>query len=133
MGDSDDDDDGGNITVNDGGRSLLTKLPVGSSLKGCKSEFVVRHVGKNFGSEGEGFDTENVSGISFESHPSIVESFSSANRRYFLEPSDANIWPARYPTTPLISVDLLPTGNIIEEIFGSCTNNSKLSDEKSIS
>ncbi|XP_057494776.1 uncharacterized protein LOC130779913 isoform X1 [Actinidia eriantha] len=52
---------------------------------------------------------------------------------YLLEPGDAKLWDARYPMSPLKGFDLLPAGNIIEEIFGSWNQNSKSCDEKHIS
>ena len=52
---------------------------------------------------------------------------------YLFEPGDSKVWDARYPMSPLKGFDLLPAGNIIEEIFGSCNQNSKSCDEKHIS
>ncbi|XP_057481213.1 uncharacterized protein LOC130768225 isoform X2 [Actinidia eriantha] len=141
---------GGITTENDVERSLSTKPQIGMPLEDRKSGFVVHHVGKNIRSDGEKLDAQIVSSISFKFQPNIVDSFGSACRRaavqeggvkgdrkdgpgYLLEPGDVKVWDARYPMSPLKGFDLLPAGNIIEEIFGSCNQNSKSCDEKHIS
>ena len=48
---------------------------------------------------------------------------------YLLEPSETKAWDARYWTGSINGVDLLPTCNMIEEIFGLGTPNSKTKDK----
>ncbi|CAK9142401.1 unnamed protein product [Ilex paraguariensis] len=49
---------------------------------------------------------------------------------YLLEPCDAKVWDSTYSMGLLKGVDLLPTCNIIEEIFGPCTWDNKSSNSK---
>lgn len=66
-------------------------------------------------------------------HGENVESGAGVDPEYLMEPSDTKVWDARYWTGSIKGVDLLPTCNMIEEIFGLGTPNSKTKDNKSIS
>ncbi|PPS09051.1 hypothetical protein GOBAR_AA11596 [Gossypium barbadense] len=48
---------------------------------------------------------------------------------YLLDTCDAKIWDARYPTTATEGIDLQPTCNVIEEIFGQDTWDNKMRNE----
>lgn len=52
---------------------------------------------------------------------------------YLMEGGDAKVWDATYSMGIIKGLDLLPTCNMIEEIFGPCSWNSKSSNDKSIS
>ncbi|KAI7995992.1 AT-rich interactive domain-containing protein 2 [Camellia lanceoleosa] len=80
-GNGDVENGGGNSTEKDGGRSLLSNAQIGTSLEGFGSEFVVHHVSKILGGDGEKFDAQNVSRVGFEYQAKPVDSFGSANTR----------------------------------------------------
>ncbi|KAI8013629.1 putative inorganic phosphate transporter 1-8 [Camellia lanceoleosa] len=52
------------------------------------------------------------------------------NPGFLMEPYDAKLWEAGYPMSPFEDFDFVSTGNMIEEIFGSNIETSKLSDKE---
>ncbi|CAK9186186.1 unnamed protein product [Ilex paraguariensis] len=61
------------------------------------------------------------------------KSFSSSDgfgSGYASDPCDAKVWDAKSSTGPMKGVDLLPACNMIEEICGPCTWDSKSSKDK---
>ncbi|KAJ6772327.1 DNA BINDING PROTEIN [Salix koriyanagi] len=108
----------------------------------------VKHMNKNAGSDGVDFTVQDDSCMSFEFQADKVDPCASGDTRaalhvnrggtndhskclpseidgchddvdqvYLLEPCDTKVWDARC-LSPIRGVDLLPTSNIIEEIFG---------------
>uniref|UniRef100_A0A5B6YKP6 Myb-like domain-containing protein n=2 Tax=Davidia involucrata TaxID=16924 RepID=A0A5B6YKP6_DAVIN len=158
-GDGDVGDVGGETTEQNGGRSHMSKAQTGMLLDDCRFDLVVHDVDKVSASVREVFDGQDVSCTSFECQPNMADSCDTVNTRaaiqgsgvtsdhrkclhgngdgmgpgYFLEQFDAKDWDARYPMGPVKDVDLLPTCNMIEEIFGSCTWYSNSSNDKSVS
>lgn len=145
-GDCDAGKGGGHAVENDGGRSRLPIAQIGMSVKDCRSEFVVHPASKISGCDGVNFGVQNLSRVSFEGQPNVVDSFGSSDARaaaqdsgvrcdhkdgdlcanddglvagYLSESCDAKDWG--FPINSLKGVDLLSTGNIIEEIFGPVT------------
>ncbi|OMO71971.1 hypothetical protein COLO4_27911 [Corchorus olitorius] len=100
---------------------------------------------------GEDFNLQDDSCMSFEFQPNMIDSHSLvdtkanlhaagvktdpskclrskldgssdlASQMYLLDSCDTKFWDARYPTSPTRGIDLQPTCNIIEEIFGQDT------------
>ncbi|KAF9674370.1 hypothetical protein SADUNF_Sadunf10G0120300 [Salix dunnii] len=107
----------------------------------------VKHMNKNAGGDGLDFTVQDDSCMSFEFQANKVDPCASGDTRaalhvnrgtsdhskclpseidgchddvdqvYLLEPCDTKVWDARC-LSPIRGVDLLPTSNIIEEIFG---------------
>ncbi|KAE8705377.1 hypothetical protein F3Y22_tig00110429pilonHSYRG00916 [Hibiscus syriacus] len=107
----------------------------------------------------EDFNTQEDSCMSFEFQPNMVDSRSLVDTKadlhdremktdlskcmqtkvdgssdllshvYLLDTCDAKIWDARYPTAVTKGIDLQPTCNIIEEIFGQDTWDNKTRNE----
>ncbi|KAA8529362.1 hypothetical protein F0562_033839 [Nyssa sinensis] len=144
--DGDEGDFGGETTEQNGGRTHMSKAQTGMLLDDCRFDILVHHADKISGSVGEDFDVQDDSCMHFECQPSMADSCGTVDTRvpiqgsgvtsdhrkclhgnsdglgpgYFLEQCDAKDWDSRYPTSPVNDVDLLPTSNMIEEIFGSC-------------
>ncbi|XP_022726069.1 uncharacterized protein LOC111282306 [Durio zibethinus] len=104
---------------------------------------------------GEDFNVQDDSCMSFEFQPNMVDSHTKANLHvsggksdlnkclqgkldgsselvnhvYLLDTCDAKIWDARYPSASTKGIDLQPTCNIIEEIFGQDSWDSKTRNE----
>ncbi|EOY01744.1 Uncharacterized protein TCM_011575 isoform 1 [Theobroma cacao] len=102
---------------------------------------------------GEDFNVQDDSCMSFEFQPNMVDSLSVidtkanshvngvktdnclrgrldgssdlAHHVYLFDSCDTKIWDTRYPTAPTKGIDLQPTCNIIEEIFGQDTRDNK--------
>ncbi|KAK2636093.1 hypothetical protein Ddye_030885 [Dipteronia dyeriana] len=98
----------------------------------------------------DGFDVQDDSCTSFEFQPDMVDSCGPVDARsglkcdlskslhgklddvcndlaghvYLMDSCDAKVWDARYPS-PIKGVDFLPTCNIIDEIFGQGTWDTK--------
>ncbi|XP_034692536.1 uncharacterized protein LOC117919437 isoform X1 [Vitis riparia] len=124
---------------------------------------VSRNMDKVPDSNGEDFGVQDDSCMSFECQPNVANPCAPADPEasvqesgaritqqksfhgdddgsstrvdpgYLLEPSETKVWDGRYWTGSINGVDLLPTCNMIEEIFGLGTPNSKTKDDKSIS
>ncbi|XAR65259.1 hypothetical protein NMG60_11009313 [Bertholletia excelsa] len=134
---------GGNITDFEVGNSFLSTPQIGTALVDHKSEFVVHNSSKIFVTGDRNFDAQNASCIAFECqecdgnggekeggrlHSNVDGSTDGFSSGYLLEPCDVKVYDVRYPLSPLVGFDLLPTGNVIEEIFGPSTQNGKLGD-----
>ena len=123
---------------------------------------VVKHMNKNAGSDGLDFTVQDDSCMSFEFQADKVDPCAPGDSRaalhvnrgtsdhskcmpsevdgcdddvdqvYLLDPCDTKDWDARY-LSPIRGVDLLPTSNIIEEIFGQGACEDRTRDVNSIS
>ncbi|KAF2294990.1 hypothetical protein GH714_029995 [Hevea brasiliensis] len=147
-----DEDDGGDATGEDSGVDYVSEAHDLNSFDGSRLDAVVKHVDNNAGSSGEDFTVQDDSCMSFEFQadkfescdpvdtgvalqlsgvkgddreclPSNRDEYSVvADQLYLTDHCDAKPWDAHY-TVPMKGVDLLPTCNIIEEIFGDGTSN----------
>ncbi|RVX02590.1 AT-rich interactive domain-containing protein 2 [Vitis vinifera] len=130
---------------------------------GFGDDKLARNMDKVPDSNGEDFSVQDDSCMSFECQPNVANpcapsdpeasvqesgaritqqksfhgdddgSSTRVDPGYLLEPSETKVWDGRYWTGSINGVDLLPTCNMIEEIFGLGTPNSKTKDDKSIS
>ncbi|KAG4111004.1 hypothetical protein ERO13_D13G080700v2 [Gossypium hirsutum] len=134
-------------TREDYGINLPYKGPVTKSFDESRFDPVFQPTDKVFGTV-EDFNVQEDSCMSFEFQPNMVDSHSLVDTKanlhaggmkteisrslqgklddsselvsnvYLLDNYDAKIWDTRYSTTSTKGIDLQPTGNIIEEIFG---------------
>ncbi|KAK3035915.1 hypothetical protein RJ639_031338 [Escallonia herrerae] len=160
-GDDDVQVSGADATRNDYRSGQMSKAPTENPLADRQVDLTVRHVDEIPGSIKGDSDTQEDSCTSFEGEPcmtvfhgSVGEGtvlrenrakgdhgkFLHGNSEYVLEPCDAKLWDCdaklwdpTYSIGLIKGVDLLPTRNMIEEIFGPCTLNSKSSNDESIS
>ncbi|KAJ4850957.1 hypothetical protein Tsubulata_011540 [Turnera subulata] len=136
-GDGDVGDGNGDTTGEDSGIDYCTETPDVQSYDVRRSD-AVKHMERNAGIVGEDFIGQDDSCMSFGFEADKIDSCGPADAQanhgnsmagkiaacgievghgYMLDPSDAKVWDARC-TSPIMSFDLLPTCNIIEEIFG---------------
>ncbi|GAV57451.1 hypothetical protein CFOL_v3_00988, partial [Cephalotus follicularis] len=138
----------GDVTGDDSGIDHALEAHATKSYHDDSFDLEDRCTDKISGSDGEDYNAKNDSCMSFEFQPNTfyfcgtVDSGSTsqatgvktdlrkcfrsdfdgcndlAGNMYLLEPSDVKVFDARYPLGPIEGVDLLPTCNIIEEIFG---------------
>lgn len=136
---SDDDSDGGDgdTTGEDSGIDYFTETPDFQSYSFRRFD-AYNDMERDAASVGKDFIVQDDSCISFEFEADKMDSCpvdahannhgnntaskldgsgNEASHGYLLDLSDAKLWDARC-TSPITSVDLLPTCNIIEEIFG---------------
>ncbi|KAE8678386.1 hypothetical protein F3Y22_tig00111427pilonHSYRG00683 [Hibiscus syriacus] len=142
----------------DYGVNLLLKGHDAKSLDESRFNAVFEQTNKVSG-QVEDFNAQDDSCMSFEFQPNMVDSRSLIETKadlhnremktdlskcmqtkvdgpsdlvshvYLLDTCDAKIWDARYPTTATKGIDLQPTCNIIEEIFGKDTWDNKTRNE----
>ncbi|XWS34173.1 hypothetical protein CRYUN_Cryun21dG0017700 [Craigia yunnanensis] len=145
-------------TREDYGVNLLLKGNVAKSFDESTFDPVFEQTDKVLGAV-EDFNVQDDSCISFEFQPNMVDSHSLIDTKanlhvsgmktdlskcmrgkvdrssevvshvYLLDTCDAKIWDARYPTASTKGIDLQPTCNIIEEIFGQDTWDKKTRNE----
>ncbi|PPD99247.1 hypothetical protein GOBAR_DD03709 [Gossypium barbadense] len=132
--------------------------PIAKSFDESRFDPVFEQTNKDLG-QVEDFNVQDDSCMSFEFQPNMVDSHSLIDTKadlhdsqmktdlskcmqakvdgssdlvshvYLLDTCDAKIWDARYPTTATEGIDLQPTCNIIEEIFGQDTWDNKMRNE----
>ncbi|KAB2041428.1 hypothetical protein ES319_D02G147700v1 [Gossypium barbadense] len=142
----------------DYGVNLMLKGPIAKSFDESRFDPVFEQTNKDLG-QVEDFNVQDDSCMSFEFQPNMVDSHSLIDTKadlhdsqmktdlskcmqakvdgssdlvshvYLLDTCDAKIWDARYPTTATEGIDLQPTCNIIEEIFGQDTWDNKMRNE----
>ncbi|XVE91594.1 hypothetical protein REPUB_Repub01dG0023300 [Reevesia pubescens] len=145
-------------TREDYGVNLLSKGHVANSFDESRFHPVFEQTNKVSGVV-EDFNVQDDSCMSFEFHPNMVDSHSLIDTKpnlhvsgmktdlgkcmpgkvdgsselvshvYLLDTCDAKIWDARYPPASTKGIDLQPTCNIIEEIFGQDTWDNKKRNE----
>ncbi|XVF43204.1 hypothetical protein PTKIN_Ptkin02bG0021900 [Pterospermum kingtungense] len=145
-------------TREDYGVNLLFKGHVGKSLDESRFYPVLQQTDKISGI-GEDLNVQDDSCLSFEFQPNMVdtpclldtkanlhvsrgkadlnkclrgkldESSELVSHVYLFDTCDSKIWDARYPTASTKGIDLQPTCNIIEEIFGRDTWDKKTRNE----
>ncbi|XWS69645.1 hypothetical protein CRYUN_Cryun04dG0196800 [Craigia yunnanensis] len=145
-------------TREDYGVNLLLKGHVAKSFDESRLDPVFQQTDK-FSGIGEEFNVQDDSCMSFEFQPNMVDSHSLIDTKanlhvsggktdlnkclrgkldgsselvshvYLLDTCDAKIWDAKYPTASTKGIDLQPTCNIIEEIFGQDTWDNKTRNE----
>ncbi|XVF85835.1 hypothetical protein PTKIN_Ptkin17bG0149700 [Pterospermum kingtungense] len=156
--DDDSDDSDCDSGVGDYGVNLLSKGNVGKSFDDSRFDPVFEQTDKVSGVV-EDFGVQDDSCMSFEFHPNMINSHSLidtkanlhvggtktglskgmqdkvdgsaelASHVYLLDTCDAKLWDAKYPTASTKGIDLQPTCNIIEEIFGQDTWDNKTRNE----
>ncbi|OMO93413.1 hypothetical protein CCACVL1_06504 [Corchorus capsularis] len=149
-GDSDVGDHNNGTTVGDYGVNHLLEGHIPKAFDESRFDPVFEQTGKVSGI-GEDFNLQDDSCMSFEFQPNMIDSHSLvdtkanlhaagvktdpskclrskldgssdlASHMYLLDSCDTKFWDARYPTSPTKGIDLQPTCNIIEEIFGQDT------------
>ncbi|TYJ42911.1 hypothetical protein E1A91_A03G119300v1 [Gossypium mustelinum] len=142
----------------DYGVNLMLKGPIAKSFDESRFDLVFEQTNKDLGRV-EDFNVQDDSCMSFEFQPNMVDSHSLIDTKadlhdsqmktdlckcmqakvdgstdlvshvYLLDTCDAKIWDARYPTTATEGIDLQPTCNVIEEIFGRDTWDNKMRNE----
>ncbi|KAH1097765.1 hypothetical protein J1N35_014686 [Gossypium stocksii] len=142
----------------DYGVNLMLKGPIAKSFDESRFDPVFEQTNKDLGRV-EDFNVQDDSCMSFEFQPNMVDSHGLIDTKadlhdnqmktdlsrcmqakvdgssdlvshvYLLDTCDAKIWDARYPTTATEGIDLQPTCNIIEEIFGQDTWDNKMRNE----
>ncbi|XVE85762.1 hypothetical protein DITRI_Ditri17bG0117200 [Diplodiscus trichospermus] len=158
-GDDDNDDDSGVADYRsaaareDCGVNLLLKGNVAKTFDKSRFDPVFEQTDKVLGVVDD-FNARDDSCMSFEFQPNMVDSHSLIDTKanlhvsgmktmqgkvdrsselvshvYFLDTCDAKVWDARYPTASTKGIDLQPTCNIIEEIFGQDTWDNKTKNE----
>lgn len=136
------------------GMDPVSEAYIAKSFNEGGFDSVASQMDKIPGEAADDFNVEDDSCTSFEFQPDMVDSSGAIDGRHafqlsavntdcsrslsgkldgcsdlaghmnILDPCDAKIWDARY-LSPINGVDLLPTCNIIEEIFGQGTWDSK--------
>ncbi|XP_022776770.1 uncharacterized protein LOC111318274 [Durio zibethinus] len=134
-------------TREDYGVNLLLKGHVAKSFDGSRFDPIFQQT-DNVSEREEDFNVQDDSCMSFEFQPNMGDSHSLIDTKanlhvsgmktelskclqskldgsselvshvYLLDTCDAKIWDGRYPTASTKGIDLQPTCNIIEEIFG---------------
>lgn len=142
----------GDATGEDSGVDYVSEAHDLNAFDGSRFDAVIEHVDNNAGSGEEDFTFQDDSCMSFELQadkfdscdpvdtgaalqlsgvkgddrecmPGNRDEYSDVvDQLYLLDSCDAKAWDARY-TVPMKGVDLLPTCNIIEEIFGQGASN----------
>ncbi|KAG6763980.1 hypothetical protein POTOM_031430 [Populus tomentosa] len=148
-------DGSGDITGEDSGIDYASETPDMNSI-----DPAIKHMDDNAGQDGVDFIVQDDSCMSFEFQSDKVDSCGPVDTRaalhvnrsdyskclpskvdgcgddedqvYLLDLCDAKDWDARY-FSPIRGVDLLPTSNIIEEIFGQGTCDNQTRDANGIS
>ncbi|XVF03230.1 hypothetical protein REPUB_Repub04eG0243600 [Reevesia pubescens] len=135
------------------GVNLLLKGHVAKSFDESRFDPVFQQTDKISGTV-EDFSVQDDSCMSFEFQPNMIDTKANlhvsgvktddldkclrgkldgsselVSHVYLLDTCDAKIWDVRYPTASTKSIDLQPTCNIIEEIFGQDTWDKKTRNE----
>ncbi|GAY36784.1 hypothetical protein WN943_020786 [Citrus x changshan-huyou] len=147
-------DGGGEVTGETCGTDHVSDTNIAKSFDEGGFDAVVPHMDKIPGDAGDDFNVEDESCTSFEFQPDMSDSCGAIDAAHALQLSgvrtehgkalhgrldgyndlvghmnlldscDAKVWDARY-LSPIKGVELLPTCNIIEEIFGQGTWDTK--------